>query len=216
MIAALHSTVEPTDQVLATEQSIALAEYAARYEWLRSRNLDSLQQGGVFAGKTPDNVVLNGARSGRGHRRGTPPVLILMDHLAPVIDTDLLPPLLQDFVRLIGLEATLAMVRAYGGLRIFIPTPARCTADHPFAQLIGLDKLLILAGEYGAVEHFTLPKAQRAILAVRDARIAHAYATTRPPANWPPNSTSTSAISSASWLRPASPRPRIGGRQRCF
>ncbi|MBF9265224.1 hypothetical protein [Paracidovorax cattleyae] len=61
MIAALHSPTEPTDQALATEQSTALAEYAARYEWLRSRNLDAIQQGGVFAGKTPDNVVLNGA-----------------------------------------------------------------------------------------------------------------------------------------------------------
>lgn len=60
VIAALHSPTEPTDQVLATEQSTALAEYAARYEWLRSRDLDAIQQGGVFAGKTPDNVVLNG------------------------------------------------------------------------------------------------------------------------------------------------------------
>ncbi|MGP3505801.1 hypothetical protein FRC97_19225 [Paracidovorax citrulli] len=48
MIAALHS---PS----------ALADHAARYEWLRSRDLDAVQKGGVFAGKTPDNVVLNGA-----------------------------------------------------------------------------------------------------------------------------------------------------------
>ncbi|ABM33491.1 Mor transcription activator family protein [Paracidovorax citrulli] len=99
-----------------------------------------------------------------------------MDRLAPAIDTELLPPLLQDFVRLIGLEATLTLVRAHGGLRIFIPTPARCKEDHAFAQLIGLDKLLILAREYGASNHFALPKAERALLAVRDARIAHAYA----------------------------------------
>lgn len=33
---------------------------AARYQWLRSRDLLTVQSGGVFAGKTPDNVVLNG------------------------------------------------------------------------------------------------------------------------------------------------------------
>ncbi|HBD90228.1 MAG: hypothetical protein A2092_15770 [Rhodobacteraceae bacterium GWE1_64_9] len=33
---------------------------AARYRWLRTRNLDAISAGGVFAGKTPENVVLNG------------------------------------------------------------------------------------------------------------------------------------------------------------
>jgi len=32
---------------------------AERYRFLRSRNLDTIHAGGVFAGKTPDNVVLN-------------------------------------------------------------------------------------------------------------------------------------------------------------
>lgn len=36
------------------------ANDAARYRWLRSRDLDTIKAGGVFAGKTPDNVVLNG------------------------------------------------------------------------------------------------------------------------------------------------------------
>lgn len=34
---------------------------AARYRWLRARDLETLNQGGVFAGLTPMNVVLNGA-----------------------------------------------------------------------------------------------------------------------------------------------------------
>lgn len=34
---------------------------AARYRYLRERPLDAVSVGGVFAGKTPDNVVLNGA-----------------------------------------------------------------------------------------------------------------------------------------------------------
>lgn len=32
---------------------------AARYRWLRSRDLDTISKGGVFAGMTPQNVVLN-------------------------------------------------------------------------------------------------------------------------------------------------------------
>ncbi|WP_233343518.1 hypothetical protein [Burkholderia cepacia] len=35
--------------------------YADRYRYLRERPLDAVSTGGVFAGKTPDNVVLNGA-----------------------------------------------------------------------------------------------------------------------------------------------------------
>lgn len=34
---------------------------ADRYRYLRERPLDTVSAGGVFAGKTPDNVVLNGA-----------------------------------------------------------------------------------------------------------------------------------------------------------
>lgn len=33
---------------------------AARYRWLRSRDLETISQGGVFAGMTPENVILNG------------------------------------------------------------------------------------------------------------------------------------------------------------
>ena len=34
--------------------------YAKRYAYLRERSLDAIKAGGVFAGMTPDNVVLNG------------------------------------------------------------------------------------------------------------------------------------------------------------
>ncbi|MDP3887061.1 Mor transcription activator family protein [Hydrogenophaga sp.] len=98
-----------------------------------------------------------------------------MNDLADIIDSDLLPPLLQDFERLIGLPATLDLVRIHGGLRIYIPTPARVHADHPFAKIIGVDRLMALAKVYGANDHFTLPKGERAILALRNARITHAY-----------------------------------------
>lgn len=99
-----------------------------------------------------------------------------MTHPA-AIDLDLLPPLLQDFERLIGLEATMAFVRHAGGLRIYIPTPERVTDDHTYAQVIGTANLRKLAEVYGHESHFQLPKAERALLAVRNARIAAAYST---------------------------------------
>lgn len=93
------------------------------------------------------------------------------------IPVDLLPPLLQDFERLVGLQATMALVRVYGGVRVYFPTVDRATPDHPYAAIIGLDKLLKLSEEYGGLPHFQLPKAERALLAVRNARIAADYST---------------------------------------
>lgn len=37
-----------------------VTQYARRYAYLRERDLDAIVEGGVFAGMTPDNVVLNG------------------------------------------------------------------------------------------------------------------------------------------------------------
>ena len=45
----------------AEQQACQAAERnAARYLWLRDRNLETIHQGGVFAGITPENMVLNG------------------------------------------------------------------------------------------------------------------------------------------------------------
>lgn len=86
---------------------------------------------------------------------------------------DLLPPLLQDFVRLIGVTATMLLVERFGGLRIYIP--ARPNADHHLAQLIGLDALQKLSEVYGLETHFQLPKAMHALLAIRDRKIIAEY-----------------------------------------
>ncbi|KAA0995467.1 hypothetical protein FQ192_10525 [Pseudomonas sp. ANT_J12] len=37
-----------------------LRKDAERYRWLRARDLETIRHGGVFAGQTPSNVVLNG------------------------------------------------------------------------------------------------------------------------------------------------------------
>lgn len=44
----------------ADERANLLARDAARYRWLRERDLNSISAGGVFVGRTPQNVVLNG------------------------------------------------------------------------------------------------------------------------------------------------------------
>ena len=95
------------------------------------------------------------------------------------VPIDLLPPLLQEFERLVGLQATMALVQKWGGLRVYFPTPERVTEDHPYAAVIGIEALLVLAKEYGGLPHFQLPKAERALQAVRNARIAAEYATNK-------------------------------------
>ena len=46
-------------QVMSTSSNTD-ARDAARYRWLRARDLETICQGGVFAGMTPQNVILNG------------------------------------------------------------------------------------------------------------------------------------------------------------
>jgi hypothetical protein len=38
-----------------------LCRDAERYRWLRQRDINTIKEGGLFAGMTPDNIVLNGA-----------------------------------------------------------------------------------------------------------------------------------------------------------
>ena len=98
-------------------------------------------------------------------------------HEEKTIPVELLPPLLQEFVRLIGLAPTMALVQAVGGRRVYFPK--RPTQEHYLATIVGLDNLLKLGQEYGGVEHFQLPKAERALLAVRNAKIAADYAASK-------------------------------------
>ena len=91
------------------------------------------------------------------------------------VEADLLPPLLQRFVELIGLAPTMELVRRFGGVRLYVPTPERVSADHPLAAIVGEANLRALAGEFGGQQHFQLPKAERAVKAARNARIVAGY-----------------------------------------
>ena len=42
------------------EEATQIAKWAARYKWLRDRDPDTIECGGVFAGQTPENVILSG------------------------------------------------------------------------------------------------------------------------------------------------------------
>jgi hypothetical protein len=37
-----------------------VAAYAKRYAYLKAAPIDAVKAGGIFAGKTPENIVLNG------------------------------------------------------------------------------------------------------------------------------------------------------------
>lgn len=56
-IAMLAAAPEAPERQPLMDEKIA---YAKRYAWLRSRDVDAISSGGVFAGMTPENVVLNG------------------------------------------------------------------------------------------------------------------------------------------------------------
>lgn len=85
------------------------------------------------------------------------------------IDASLLPGVLREMVSCIGLQATLRIVEHYGGVRLYVPVEIE--ADHPIAQMIGLDAARKLAAEYGGQDHFDIPRAAAALRAVRARQI---------------------------------------------
>jgi hypothetical protein len=91
------------------------------------------------------------------------------------IDTDLLPPILQDIVAQIGLHPTMLLVQARGGVRLYVPK-LEMDDGHYLVVLLGREPAEKLQKMYGGDEHFDIPKAERALLAVRNSKIRHARA----------------------------------------
>lgn len=87
-----------------------------------------------------------------------------------LIDASLLEPILQDLVDLIGLHSTMQLVHAYGGVRLYVPK-LELEDDHSLVRLIGREAAKKLQAMYGGEPHFDIPKAERALRAVRDAEI---------------------------------------------
>jgi hypothetical protein len=85
-----------------------------------------------------------------------------------MVDAGDLPPRLAELAQVIGLPATLRLVEARGGTRIYVPEQA--TPDHWLVPLIGLPALQQLVGVH-AREYLELDRAAAALRAARDRHI---------------------------------------------
>ncbi len=99
---------------------------------------------------------------------------MISDALIAEIDIEDLPGILRELVELMGLPATLKLVDHYGGVRLYVPV--KYDSEHVLVRQIGAPAATILIEHYGGEEHFDIPKAERALRAVRDRRIRAEYA----------------------------------------
>lgn len=86
---------------------------------------------------------------------------------------DLLPGILRELVDLIGLAATQKLVERYGGVRLYVPK--QFDPEHALVKLIGHTAAAKLVTAFGGQDHFDIPKALSATIAVRNARIKAEY-----------------------------------------
>ncbi len=83
-----------------------------------------------------------------------------------------LPPIAQELVHLIGLEATMKIVEHWGGIGLYFPL--KWTSEHPtlhtLVQLIGHDKTRLLWEQF-MNDEIQIPMCKAALRAVRDGQI---------------------------------------------
>lgn len=84
-------------------------------------------------------------------------------------DWALLPQSLQAMADVIGLDGVLALVKAFGGVRLYVPT--RLPDEHILVELLGRGAAERLAAEYGGQPHFDIPRAEGLVRALRNRRI---------------------------------------------
>lgn len=89
------------------------------------------------------------------------------------VSVDDLPRLLREMVALIGMQATLAIVQHYGGVRLYVPITM--TPEHILARQIGADAAFKLSGEYGGLDHFYIPRAAVALRSARNTEIVDKF-----------------------------------------
>ena len=75
-----------------------------------------------------------------------------------------LPPILSEFAEIIGVEATLALAKAYGGGELYVPK--RIKDSHKIALLIGAEKAGDLAQHMGGLRFKDFANASIALRAV--------------------------------------------------
>ena len=89
---------------------------------------------------------------------------------------DVLSPVLQQLSETIGLLDTLKLVERFGGLKLYVP--GKASADHPIAQIIGVEKMQLLCTEFayhGLGMRFALPQAKNLSLILRNRKIVSEY-----------------------------------------
>lgn len=87
------------------------------------------------------------------------------------IDINILPGVLREMTELIGLPATMQIVQRHGGTRLWVPALIETLApDHKLVKLVGMAAARTLSEQYGG-ETLEIPKAERALRAIRDKAI---------------------------------------------
>lgn len=87
------------------------------------------------------------------------------------IDINILPGVLREMTDLIGLPATMQIVQRHGGTRLWVPALVETLApDHKLVKLVGMAAARTLSEQYGG-ETLEIPKAERALRAIRDKAI---------------------------------------------
>lgn len=71
---------------------------------------------------------------------------------------------------LLGEHDAFRLMNVCGGTRVYIPTPEHCHAKHYLAQAIGLEKLLLMAKEFGS-DRIEIPVGQAALKKMRNDEI---------------------------------------------
>lgn len=84
----------------------------------------------------------------------------------------LMPPRLREIADVVGVDATLALTQAVGGLRLHVP--ASVDADHPIAQAMGLEKAQALCKAFG-LHYFPVPRGHLYKLALVRTRALERY-----------------------------------------
>lgn len=80
----------------------------------------------------------------------------------------------EQLAEVIGEKAAEELCRAWGGLRVYVPTPQGMDERHPIALAIGLDAALKLCAEWPA-HTLTIPMLDRLRRARRHQEIVEAY-----------------------------------------
>lgn len=85
------------------------------------------------------------------------------------VEARYLPGILREIAELIGLAATLVLVKHYGGIRLYVPK--QFDPNHPITKIVGHEASVKLVETYGGIDHFDIPKGEIAVKAARDKQI---------------------------------------------